>query len=235
VRSEEQPPHDSEPDAGQDLAERVQRWVTIMLMAIMSAELLVALLGYQWFTAFLVSTIMAVIGAPLFFADRVPVKIPTEFQVLAVVFIFGALFLGEIRQFYERVWWWDMALHATSGLLLGILGFMLVYVLNENRRVDIYMRPRFVAIFAFVFAVSIGSIWEIFEFGMDEIFGLNMQKPMAGDASGLTDTMWDMILNTLGALAMSLFGWRHMRRPGKSFMEALISRLIERKPGLFRT
>lgn len=117
----------------------------------MGVELAVALVGGQWLTVFLVAMIMGVVVAPLLFSDRVPVRIPPEFQMLAVVFIFGALFLGEIRHFYERVWWWDMALHATSGLLLGILGFMLVYVLNENRRVDIFMRPRFVAFFAFLF------------------------------------------------------------------------------------
>lgn len=217
----------------EDMAERVLRWVTIMLLAIMSAELLVALLGFQWFTAFLVSTIMALVAAPLFFADRVPVKIPTEFQVLAVVFIFGALFLGEIRQFYERVWWWDMALHASSGLLLGILGFMLVYVLNENRRVDIFMRPRFVAFFAFLFGVSIGAIWEIFEFGMDQVFGLNLQKPMGEDPSGLADTMWDLILDTLGALVISLYGWWHIRRPEDSFLEAWIRKFIDSNPRLF--
>lgn len=230
--NEELPPKSFSPGT-EDLPERVQRWVTIMLLALMSAELLVALLGFQWFTAFLISTIMAVVAAPLLFADRVPVRIPTEFQVLAVVFIFGALFLGEIRQFYERVWWWDMALHATSGLLLGILGFMLVYVLNENRRVDIFMRPRFVAFFAFLFAVSIGAIWEIFEFAMDQLFGFSMQKPMAGDTSGLTDTMWDLILDTLGALAISLFGWWHMRRPEASFFQVWIRRFIESNPRLF--
>lgn len=217
----------------EDLAERVQRWVTIILLAVMGAELLIALLGFQWLTAFLVSTIMAVVAAPLLFADRVPVKIPTEFQVLAVVFIFGALFLGEVRQFYERVWWWDMALHATSGLLLGILGFMLVFVLNENRRVDIFMRPRFVAFFAFLFGVSIGAIWEIFEFGMDQVFGLNMQKPTNGDPSGLTDTMRDLMLDTLGALTISLYGWRHMKRPEESFFEVWIRKFIQSNPRLF--
>lgn len=215
-------------------AECIQRWVTLVLLATMSAELIVALVGGQWMTVFLVSTIMTVVASPVFFSVRMPVRIPTEFQLLAVVFIFGALFLGEIRQFYERIWWWDMALHATSGLLLGILGFMLVYVLNENRRVDIFMRPRFVAFFAFLFGVSIGVVWEIFEFAMDQVFGLTMQKPMAGDPSGLTDTMWDLILDTLGALAISLFGWWHMRRPEESFLEAWIHKFVDRNPGLFR-
>lgn len=199
----------------------------------MGVELTVALLGGQWLTVFLVAMIMGVVVAPLLFSDRVPVRIPPEFQVLAVVFIFGALFLGEIRHFYERVWWWDMALHATSGLLLGILGFMLVYVLNENRRVDIFMRPRFVAFFAFLFGVSIGAIWEIFEFGMDQVFGLNMQKPKAGDPSGLVDTMWDLILDTLGALVISLYGWWHLRRPEESFLEAWIRKFIQSNPRLF--
>lgn len=216
------------------LAERIQRWVTIILLAAMSAELTVALVGGQWMTVFLVFTIMAVVAAPVFFSIHMPVRVPTEFQLLAVVFIFAALFLGEIRQFYERIWWWDMALHATSGLLLGILGFMLVYVLNENRRADIFMRPRFVAFFAFLFGVFVGVLWEIFEFGMDQVFGLTMQKPTAGDPSGLTDTMWDLILNIFGALAISLFGWWHMRRPEESFLEAWIHKFVARNPRLFR-
>jgi len=60
------------------------------------------------------------------------VQIPPEFQVLAVGFVFASLFLGEIRSYYLRIWWWDIALHTSSGLLLGILGFLLIYVLNEN-------------------------------------------------------------------------------------------------------
>jgi hypothetical protein len=73
-----------------------------------------------------------------------------------MIFVFASLFLGEVRSFYERIWWWDIALHTTSGLLLGILGFLLVYVLNENERVDVHMLPRFVAFFAFTFAVAWG-------------------------------------------------------------------------------
>jgi uncharacterized membrane protein YjdF len=61
------------------------------------------------------------------------------------------------------------------------------------------MNPGFVALFAFVFAIALGTLWEIFEFAMDQIFGLEMQKPMFGDPSGLTDTMWDMIVNAIGA------------------------------------
>jgi len=61
-----------------------------------------------------------------------------------------------VRVFSIRFWWWDIALHATSGLLLGILGFLLVYALNENERVAVHMQPRFAALFAFSFAVAAG-------------------------------------------------------------------------------
>ena len=117
---------------------------------------------------------------------------------------------------------------------MGILGFLLVYVLNENKRIDIHMRPRFVAVFAFLFAVTVGTLWEIFEFAMDQVIGTNMQKPMLGDPSGLTDTMRDMIVNTLGALAISALGWWYMERNERSFIEVWIGRFIERNPRLFR-
>src|SRR5690606_11091243 len=115
-----------------------------------------------------------------------------EFEVLALIFIFASLFLGEVRGYYIRYWWWDIALHTASGLLLGIWGFLLVYVLNESQDIEMQMKPRFVALFAFFFAVGCGALWEIFEFAMDQLFGMNMQKPMLNDPSGLTDTMWDL-------------------------------------------
>jgi len=118
---------------------------------------------------------------------------------------------------------------------MGILGFLLVYVLNESERVDIHMRPRFVALFAFLFAAAVGTLWEIFEFAMDQIAGTYMQKPMFGDPSGLTDTMWDMIVNTLGALGISALGWWYMRHRERSFIETWIRKFIEHNPRLFRS
>jgi len=205
-----------------------------MLQAVMAVELAAVLVSGQWLAAFSVILIMAVTAAPVMFRKRLPVNIPPEFQVLAIAFVFAALFLGEVRSFYERFWWWDIALHATSGLLLGILGFLLVYALNENERVAVHMQPRFVALFAFSFAVAAGALWEIFEFGMDSFFGMNMQKPMLGDPSGLTDTMWDLIVDSLGALAISSLGWWYMIRERQSFIEVWIRRFIEQNPKLFR-
>ncbi|MDH3231591.1 MAG: DUF2238 domain-containing protein [Alphaproteobacteria bacterium] len=200
----------------------------------MAVELALVLWRGEGLTAVLVLVIMTVTLAPAVLGDRLPVRIPAEFQLLAIVFVFAAVFLGEVRSWYERIWWWDIGLHTSSGLLLGLVGFLLVYVLNENARVDVHMRPRFVALFAFLFAVAVGAVWEIFEFAMDRLLGANMQKPMLGDPSGLTDTMWDLIVDTLGAFAISAFGWWYMRRGQRSFIEAWIQKFIDRNPRLFR-
>ncbi len=217
-----------------DLPTRIHRGTLIVLQSIMTVELLLLFRDGQWFNAFLVLAIMAITLSPALIGRRLRVYIPPEFQVLAVVFVFAALFLGEIHSYYARFWWWDIALHTSSGLLMGILGFLLVYVLNENEHADLHMRPVFVALFAFLFSVTVGTLWEIFEFAMDQIIGTNMQKPMLGDPSGLTDTMWDMIVNALGALSISTLGGWYMKRRERSFIETWIQRFIERNPRLFR-
>ncbi|MDT8271807.1 MAG: hypothetical protein RRA35_01310 [Desulfomonilia bacterium] len=214
-------------------AVRVHKWIIRVLLVIMAVELVFLIVEQQWLSSFLVCIIMAIVVSPDVLKKRFKVTIPTEFQVLAIIFVFAALFLGEIRDFYARFWWWDIALHTSSGLLLGIVGFLLVYVLNEDDRVDLYMHPRFVALFAFLFAVAVGALWEIFEFSMDQIVGTNMQKPMLGDPSGLTDTMWDIIVDTLGAFAISTLGWWYMKQGKRSFIENWIHTFIEKNPQFF--
>jgi uncharacterized membrane protein YjdF len=114
------------------------------------------------------------------------------------------------------------------------MGFLLVYILNESKRIELHMRPRFVAMFAFLFAVAVGAVWEIFEFSMDRLVGTRMQKPMLGDPSGLTDTMFDLIVDTLGALVISGTGWWFMHTRQRSFIEVWIRKFVDRNPRLFR-
>ncbi len=199
----------------------------------MAVTLVLAVYEGQWLNALVILAIFILMGLPSLLGKRFDVHIPAEFEMLALVFIFASLFLGEVRNYYQRFWWWDIALHTTSGLLLGVFGFLLVYVLNENDRIDLHMRPRFVAFFAFVFAVAMGAIWEIFEFSMDQFFGMNMQKPMFNDPSGLTDTMWDLIVDTLGAAVISIAGYVYMERGRRFIVQRWIHRFIETNPRLF--
>ncbi len=81
---------------------------------------------------------------------------------------------------------------------------------------------------------AIRSLWDILVFAMVQFIGTNMQRPMFGDPSGLTDTMWDMIVNALGALATSALGWWCMVRREHSFIEVRTRKVIERNPWLYR-
>jgi len=214
---------------------RIHRRVSLFLQAVLCLELAVALWNAQWFTAFVTSGIILVTLLPLVVARAFHVFIPPQFQLLAIAFVFASLFLGEVRGYYTRYWWWDIFLHTGSGFLLGIVGFLLVHVMNEVEDLGVHMKPGFVAFFAFLFAVAFGAVWEIFEFAMDTLFGMNMQKEMLGDPSGLTDTMWDLIVDALGALAISLLGYRYLRhRRDESFLENWIAAFVRSNPRLFR-
>lgn len=224
---------DSSQKPAVELADRVYWWVINVLQLAMVGGIVLAVIERHWFDALLIVGIILVMYIPAALGRRFDVRIPPEFELMALVFVFASLFLGDMRGYYARFWWWDIALHTTSGLLLGIFGFLLVYVLNEVDQVDFYMRPRFAALFAFMFAVACGAIWEIFEFALDQIFGLNMQKPMLGDPAGLTDTMLDLIVDAVGAGAIALIGWWVMKERRQSWIDLWIRKFIRQNPRLF--
>ncbi len=223
----------SEPDATGHVSSRghssVYRGLTLTLQAILIMGMGWALLEGRWPAALTTAGVVGVTLLPILLGRQFEVRIPPEFEALAVVFVYGSLFLGEVHGYYVRFWWWDIVLHAGSGFLLGILGFLLVHVLNEKKDIGLDINPGFVALFAFMFAMGIGALWEIFEFAMDQLFGLDMQK------SGLVDTMWDLIVDGLAALVIALLGWHYLRTSGtKSFLERWIAAFIAANPRLFR-
>lgn len=188
----------------------------------------------SWLSLFLVTCIIVTLFIPRIFRKRMQLEIPAELHLIAVVFIFSAFYLGEVLDFYHKVWWWDIALHTSAGFLMGILGFILVYVLNESKNIHLSLTPTFIAFFAFTFGVTIGSIWEIFEFSMDQLAGANMQKPMFGDPSGLTDTMWDIIVNAIGAFTISFIGLGYLRSGKSYFVRDWIKTFIDKNPKMFK-
>lgn len=207
---------------------QIHKWLTLLLQLTLLIGAILAVTQGRWLTAIATTGIIVVTFLPLILGRRFAVQVPPEFEVLAVVFVYASLFLGEVHGYYIRFWWWDAILHVGSGFLLGILGFLLVYILNEHEDVDVHMRPRFVALFAFMFAVGMGALWEIFEFAMDQLFDLNMQK------SGLVDTMWDLIVDMVGAASISLLGWSYLRKAGNSsFLERWIAAFVAANPRLF--
>jgi uncharacterized membrane protein YjdF len=209
--------------------------LTTLLQIILLAGAVGAVWEQQWFNAVIISGIVLITLLPQLLARRFHVVIPAEFQLLTIGFVFASLFLGEVHGYYTRFWWWDIVLHTSSGFLLGIIGFLLVYVLNETEQIQLKMRPGFVAFFAFLFALGTGAVWEIFEFTVDSLFGTDMQKTMLGDSSGLTDTMWDLIVDAVGALIISVLGYGYLKaKRDESFLRRWIRKFIKSNPRLFR-
>jgi len=206
----------------------LHRRVILVLQGLLLVGAVLALVHGRWLPATATLAILLVTSLPRILGQHFHVRLPVQLEVLAVVFVYASLFLGEVHGYYERFWWWDALLHTGSGFLLGILGFLLVHVINEHERIEMHMKPGFVALFAFVFAVGLGALWEIFEFAMDQMFGTKMQK------SGLVDTMWDLIVDTLGALVISLLGWRFLARSEQDwFLQRWIQRFVAQNPDLF--
>ena len=212
----------------------IHRRISFALQAVLLVGAVFAAWERQWATAVITCAIILVTLAPLLLQKRFRVFIPPEFELLAIAFVFATLFLGEVRGYYIRFWWWDVALHTSSGFLLGIIGFLLVHILNEKEEIDVHMKPSFVAFFAFLFALGLGALWEVFEFAMDSFFDTDMQKAMMGDPSGLTDTMWDLIVDTLGASVIAVLGYFYIRNSAdQSFLEKWIDSFIESNPRFF--
>lgn len=200
---------------------QIDWWIAMILKSGLAIGVLLEMLQGNWLNAIATSGVLLVAFIPMMVGYRFRVKIPAEFEMLAVIFVYASLFLGELQGFYVKYWWWDIMLHTGSGLILAIFGFLLVYVINEHEDLELHMKPFFVALFAFMFSLGMGALWEILEFTLDIFFGLNTQ------AGGLTDTMTDLMVDGLGALIISILGYNYMRTARvDSFLERWIQHFI---------
>ena len=150
---------------------------------------------------------------PTFIERKLSISIPNYMYVMYFIFLYCAIYLGEVRSFYYLIPYWDTILHAFSGAMLGALGFSLISILNNTKEIDLELSPFFISLFAFCFAVAAGAIWEIYEFSVDSLLSLNMQKYMLADGTpligqeALADTMKDIIVDAISALVISTAGY----------------------------
>jgi hypothetical protein len=155
---------------------------------------------------------------PSIIERRFSVDIPDTMEILYFIFLFCAIYLGEVQNFYYLIPNWDTILHAFSAAMLGAMGFSLVSMLNNADQVRVNLSPLFIALFAFCFALSAGAIWEIYEYSFDGLFNLNMQKFAVQDGTlltghlALTDTMYDIIVDAVSALVTSIIGYCSIKK-----------------------
>ena len=113
---------------------------------------------------------------PSFIEKNFHIQLPDTLETIILLFIFAAEILGEIQAFYVVFPFWDTMLHTLNGFLAAAIGFCLVDLLNRNGNFSFQLSPVYMAVVAFCFSMTIGVLWEFFEFGMDMIFRLDMQK-----------------------------------------------------------
>ncbi len=123
---------------------------------------------------------------------RLNIKLPTVLESVILLFIFAAEILGEIQGFYVVFPYWDTMLHTINGFLMAAIGFAMIDILNQNPRFHITMSPAFVAFVAFCFSMTIGVLWEFFEYSMDTFAKTDMQK------DAICETISSVELNPAG-------------------------------------
>lgn len=150
--------------------------------------------------------IFFLILVPAMLRDRYRVFLPFTLDLGLGIFVFLTVLLGSVSNFYERFAYWDVVLHFQSGILLGVLGYSLLYSLNERKVHRLSLSPSFVSFFAVCFSAFVSVMWEIYEYAGDSWFGSKMQE------NGLPDTMEDFMLNLAGAAIVATLGYAWMRR-----------------------
>ena len=149
-------------------------YVTLRLLVILMMILQIFNRNYE--NVFLCVLTLVLLLNPSLIQINLKIELPTALEITILVFIFAAEILGEIQSYYIKFPFWDTVLHTINGFLMAAIGFALVDILNRSKKFSIQLSPVFLAIVAFCFSMTIGVIWEFFEYGMDQFFGLDMQK-----------------------------------------------------------
>ena len=126
--------------------------------------------------AFFCVLTLLLLYVPSWIQVKLRIELPPPLEITIFCFIFAAEILGEVNAFYVVIPGWDTMLHTLNGFLAAAVGSSMVMLLNDDQRITFRLSPAFLALVAFCFSMTIGVLWEFFEFGMDMFFGTDMQK-----------------------------------------------------------
>ncbi len=199
--------------------DRVKLVITVLIRITIVVAIFGTIWTGQWLNLSLSLLTLFLTFLPAIIGRNFKLYLPLELEIVMIVFVYASIFLGGVHAYYTKIWWWDVVLHGSAGVLLGIFGFAAVYVLNDEKKIGLSMSPVFVAMFSFAFAMALGSIWEIVEFALDSFFGFNMQ------GVGIVDTMSDLIIDMVGALLASGAGYLYMRKGDFDFLGRLVRKI----------
>ena len=169
--------------------------VYVVLRLIVVAELVLSILRGEYESAFICLLVLFLFILPFFIQQNFGIQLPTTLEIIILLFIFAAEILGELEGYFITYPNWDTMLHTTTGFLCAATGFALIDILNRNSRIKFQLSPIYVALAAFCFSMTVGVLWEFFEFGMDRLFHLDMQK--------------DTVVSAIGSIMLDAPGGNH--------------------------
>ena len=210
-----------------DLGEKIQWYISLFVRGAIGIIFITSLYEGKIFLGFASATVLLASFLPAMIMRRVRLILPNEIGFFFLLFLFASLILGEMRDYYARFLWWDIMLHFLSAMMIGIIGFMIIYSLYVTHKV--FFAPVFAAIFTFSFSLGLGAFWEIVEFTLDSSLGFHMQQLSLGD------TMWDIIVDALGSLLVSLIGYAYLRGGSSLLMDRLVKRFVQMNKERFET
>ena len=150
--------------------------VYLVLRLIVLATLVSSVIRGEYESAFICLLVLALFMLPFFIQQNFGIELPSTLEIIILLFIFAAEILGELNSFYIRVPNWDTMLHTLNGFLCAAIGFALVDLLNESERFSFKLSPAYLALVAFCFSMTVGVLWEFFEYTGDRVMGWDMQK-----------------------------------------------------------
>ena len=166
--------------------------VYVVLRAFVLVALVASLLRGHYESVFYCLLTLVLFQLPMFVQANFGIELPSTLEIIILLFIFAAEILGELASYYLRVSGWDTMLHTVNGFLCAAVGFALVDIFNRNRRFTFELSPAFMAVVAFCFSMTIGVLWEFFEYAGDQLLHMDMQKDT------IVHTISSVMLNPTG-------------------------------------
>ncbi len=150
--------------------------VYVVLRALVILAIVLSVIGGRYENVFVCVLSLILFLIPAFIEKNIGIKLPTVLEIIILLFIFSAEILGEMSSYYIRFSWWDTMLHTLNGFLCASVGFALLDIVNRNEKFKFELSPLYLAIVAFCFSMTIGVLWEFFEYFCDLFFKTDMQK-----------------------------------------------------------
>ena len=150
--------------------------VYTVLRLIVLATLVSSIIRGEYESAFICLLVLGLFVLPFFIQQNFGIELPSTLEIIILLFIFASEILGELKCYFITYPHWDSMLHTTTGFLCAATGFALIDILNRNSKIKFQLSPIYVAVAAFCFSMTVGVLWEFFEFGMDRLFMMDMQK-----------------------------------------------------------